>query len=139
MNCGTVACSRVSARLVVYQISQLQLTALLQKVRQSCITVRYFLQIRSKISERRHWQVLCPCVVVKKPLQVYNNSNCAQQPSTKKFHRRCAATLKMHLEGRQLHKCTQECLKDQITKVIKSKVNLNRLISQLQVIRIDTT
>ncbi len=59
MDKNSLSCSRVSARLVVHQIAELQLTALLQKVPQSFITrPRYFLQIRSKISERLLQQVL---------------------------------------------------------------------------------
>ena len=60
---------RVSARLVVHQIAELQLTEPLQESATNFTTgPRYFLQIRSKISEWRLRQVLCPCVVMEKPL-----------------------------------------------------------------------
>ncbi len=69
MDKNVLCCSRVSARLVVHQIAKLQLTAPLQ----TSATKFYnkapiFPQIRSKISERLLRQVLCPCVVVEKPL-----------------------------------------------------------------------
>ncbi len=61
MDNNSLSCSRVSARLVVHQIAELQLTAPLQK----SATKFYnqgpiFPQIRSKISERLLRQVLCP-------------------------------------------------------------------------------
>ncbi len=63
------SCSRISAWLVVHQIAELQLTAPLQKSATKFYNrAQYFLQIRSKISEQRLQQVLCPCVVVEKPL-----------------------------------------------------------------------
>ncbi len=69
MDNNSLSCSRVSARLVVHQIAELQLTAPLQKSATKLYNrARYFLQIRSKIRERLLWQVLCPCVVVEKPL-----------------------------------------------------------------------
>ncbi len=56
-----LSCSRVSARLVVHQIAELQLTTPLQKS-----ATKFYNQApifpRSKISERRLRQVLCPCV-----------------------------------------------------------------------------
>ena len=61
--------SRVSAWLVVHQIVELQLTALLKKTATKFYNrPRYFLQIHFKISEQHLWQVLCPYIVVEKPL-----------------------------------------------------------------------
>ncbi len=69
MDKNSMSCSRVSARLVVHQIAELQLTALLQKIATKFYNrARYFLQIRSKISERLLRQILCSCVIVEKPL-----------------------------------------------------------------------
>ncbi len=69
MEKNSLSCSRVSAWLVVHQIAELQFTAPLQKSATKFYKwARYFLQICSKISERRLRQVLCPCVVVEKPL-----------------------------------------------------------------------
>ena len=65
-----LSCSRVLAWLVVYQIVELQLTAQLQKSATKFYNRPwYFLQIRSKISERRLRQILSPYVVVEKPLK----------------------------------------------------------------------
>ncbi len=69
MEKNSLSCSRVSAWLVVHQIAELQLTAPLQKSATNFYNRAPFLfQMRSKISERRLRQVLCPCVVVEKPL-----------------------------------------------------------------------
>ncbi len=66
----------ILAEPILHQIAELQLTAPLQKSATKFYNrPRYFFQIRSKISKWRLQQVLCPCVVVEKPLEVYNSSN----------------------------------------------------------------
>ncbi len=70
MDKNSLFCSRVSARLVVHPIRELQLTAPLQKNATKFYNhqVPIFPPDFSKISERFLPQVLCPCVVVEKPL-----------------------------------------------------------------------
>ncbi len=87
MEKNSLSCSRVSARLVVHQIAELQLTALLQKR-----ATKFYNQapIFPEISSGFALKLVSGsgsfsryCVLVLQWRSPYNSSNRAQQPSTK--------------------------------------------------------